>query len=196
MNSVQAVFLDRDGVINEEVDLLHREDQLALIPGAAEAIRRLNDTGILVIVVTNQPAVARNLCTEADVRRIHARLAEMLRQAAGARLDGVYYCPHHPEKHHADGNPAYRIDCDCRKPGIGMLEEARRAFGLDYARCYMVGDTTRDIQAGRNAGCRTILVRTGYGGRDGKCQVQADLVVDDLAAAAGVVIGASRAEGP
>ena len=193
MSSVQAVFLDRDGVINEEVDLLHREDQLALIPGAAEAIRRLNDAGILVIVVTNQPAVARNLCTEADVRRIHARLADMLREAARARLDAIYYCPHHPEKHHADGNPAYRIDCECRKPGIGMLEQARLAFGLDYARCFMVGDTTRDIRTGRNAGCRTILVRTGYAGRDGKCDVQPDFVADDLAAAVGVIIEAHRA---
>jgi histidinol-phosphate phosphatase family protein len=193
LSSAQAVFLDRDGVINEEVDLLHREDQLALIPGAAEAIRRLNDAGILVIVVTNQPAVARNLCTEADVRRIHARLADMLRRVAGARLDAVYYCPHHPEKHHADGNPAYRVDCECRKPKIGMLEQARKAFGLDYTQCFMVGDTTRDMQAGRNAGCRTILVRTGYAGRDGKYDVQPDWVVDDLAAAVEVVLEASRA---
>jgi len=106
--------LDRDGVINREVDLLYREDQLDLLPGAAEAIRRLNDAGILAIVVTNQPVVARNLCTEDDVCRIHERLQEMLKEAAGARLDAVYYCPHHPETHHQDGNPAYRGRCRSR----------------------------------------------------------------------------------
>ena len=186
---MQAVFLDRDGVINEEVDLLCREDQLVLIPGAAEAVRRLNDAGVLAIVATNQPVVARNLCTEEDVRRLNAHLEEMLRQAAGARLDAVYFCPHHPETHHPDGNPAYRGPCECRKPNLGMLEEARKRFGLDYARCFLVGDTTRDLQTGVNAGCRTILVRTGYGGRDGKYDVRPDFVADDLAEAADIILG-------
>lgn len=180
--------MDRDGVINEEVDLLHREDQLVLIPGAAEAVRRLNDAGILVIVATNQPVVARNLCTEDDVRRINARLEAMLGEAAAARLDAIYFCPHHPETHHPDGNPAYRGPCDCRKPNIGMLEQARQRFGLDYARCFVVGDSTRDIQTGANAGCRTILVRTGYAGRDGACDVTPDFVADDLAAAADIIL--------
>jgi len=181
--------LDRDGVINEEVDLLHREDQLVLIPGAAEAVRRLNDAGILVVVATNQPVVARNLCTEDDVRRINARLEAMLREAAAARLDAIYFCPHHPETHHPDGNPAYRIPCDCRKPRIGMLEQARERFDLDYGRCFLVGDSTRDIQTGANAGCRTILVRTGYAGRDGTYDVTPDFVADDLAAAADIILG-------
>jgi len=171
------------------VDLLWREDQLALIPGAAQAIRRLNDAGVLVIVVTNQPVVARNLCTEEDVRRLNARLEEMLRHAAGARLDAVYFCPHHPETHHKDGNPAYRGPCPCRKPDIGMLEEARKRFGLDYSRCFVVGDSTRDLQTGVNAGCRTILVQTGYGGRDGKYDVRPDFVADDLAEAADIILG-------
>jgi len=193
---VQAVFLDRDGVINREVDLLYREDQLDLLPGAAEAIRRLNDAGILAIVVTNQPVVARNLCTEDDVCRIHERLQEMLKEAAGARLDAVYYCPHHPETHHQDGNPAYRGRCRCRKPAIGMLEEARERFGLDFARCVLVGDTTRDVQTGRNAGCRTILVKTGYAGRDGACDVVPDHVVEDLADAVDTVLALHEAESP
>lgn len=181
--------MDRDGVLNEEVDLLHREDQLVLIPGAAEAVRRLNDAGVLVIVATNQPVVARNLCTEDDVRRINARLESMLREAAGARIDAIYFCPHHPETHHPDGNPAYRGPCDCRKPNIGMLEQARERFGLDYDRCFLVGDSTRDIQTGANAGCRTILVKTGYAGRDGACDVAPDFVAADLAAAADIVLG-------
>lgn len=181
--------MDRDGVINREVDLLRRASQLALVPGAAEAIRRLNDAGVLVIVATNQPVVARGLCSEDDVRAIHGRLEEMLGEAAGARLDAVYFCPHHPETHHPDGVPAYRGPCDCRKPAIGMLEQARQHFGLDYGKCFLVGDSTRDIQTGANAGCRTILVRTGYGGQDGRFAVEPDVVVDDLAAAVDVILG-------
>ncbi len=185
---VQAVFLDRDGVINQEVDLLSREDQLVLIPGAAEAIRRLNDSGILAVVVTNQPVVARNLCTEDDVRRIHDRLAAMLHDKACARIDAFYYCPHHPETHHADGNPAYRGPCECRKPSTGMLDRARAEFGLDYSRCFVVGDSTRDIQTGVNAGCRTVLVRTGYAGRDGNYDATPDMVAADLSQAVDMII--------
>ena len=186
--SVQAVFLDRDGVINQEVDLLCREDQLVLIPGAAEAIRRLNDAGVLAVVVTNQPVVARNMCTEDDVRRIHDRLAAMLDQAASARIDAFYFCPHHPETHHADGNPAYRGPCECRKPNTGMLDQARKDFGLDFSRCFMVGDSTRDIQTGINAGCSTVLVGTGYGGRDGFYDAKPDMVAADLSQAVDMII--------
>jgi len=188
--------LDRDGVINEEVDLLYREEQLALIPGAAEAIRHLNDAGVLVIVATNQPVVARNLCTEDDVRRINAHLENMLREAAGARLDAIYFCPHHPETHHPDGNPAYRGPCDCRKPNIGMLEQARERFGLDYTRCFLVGDTTRDIQTGINAGCRTILVGTGYGGHDGTYEAEAEFCDSNLSAAVDIMLAVHRGETP
>ncbi|MBN1346141.1 MAG: HAD family hydrolase [Phycisphaerae bacterium] len=185
---VEGVFLDRDGVVNEEVDLLHRPDQLELIPGAAEAIRRLNDARLPVIVVTNQPVVARNLCTEDDVREIHERLREMLRDRAGAALDAVYFCPHHPETHHKDGNPAYRIPCRCRKPGIGMLEQACADLRLSLKRCAIVGDTTSDIQTGRNAGCATIGVQTGYGCLDGKYDVAPDHLVPDLSAAVDLIL--------
>jgi histidinol-phosphate phosphatase family protein len=187
--SVQAVFLDRDGVINKEVNLLYQEDQLELIPGSAEAIRCLNKAGILAIVVTNQPVVARALCNEEDVRRIHSRLAEMIYETAGAKLDAVYFCPHHPETHHKDGNPAYRGSCQCRKPNIGMLEQARTTFNLDYTRCFVVGDSTRDIQTGVNADCRTILVQTGYAGNDDHYDVKADHVAKDLAAAVDIILG-------
>jgi histidinol-phosphate phosphatase family protein len=191
--SVQAVFLDRDGVINQEVDLLCREEQLVLIPGAAEAIRRLNDEGVLALVVTNQPVVARNLATENDVRRIHDRLAAMLDEQASARIDAFYYCPHHPETHHADGNPAYRCPCDCRKPNTGMLDQARSDFSLDYSRCFMVGDSTRDIQTGFNAGCRTVLVRTGYAGGDGFYDAEPDMVAEDLSQAVDMILAGEDA---
>ena len=183
MTTVQAVFLDRDGVLNREVGLVWRQEQLALVPGAARAVRRLNRAGVLAIVATNQPVVARNLCTEEDVARIHEHLEAMLWRAARARLDAVYYCPHHPETGHPDANPLYRGPCRCRKPGIGMFEAARDRFGLDMRRCVVVGDRTADLQAARHAGCGAMLVRTGFGGADGLYAARPDAVVADLAAA-------------
>jgi len=170
-----AVFLDRDGVINEEVDLLYRVEQLRLLPGAAEAIQQLNEHGIKVIVVTNQPVVARGLCTEQDMEEIHEVLQRMLNEK-GAHLDAIYYCPYHEN---AD-LPKYRKACPDRKPNIGMLQKATRQFNLDLQNSFMVGDRTVDIQTGINAGCRTILVKTGYGGTDGKYGARPDYVCKDL----------------
>lgn len=186
---MRAVFLDRDGVINEEVDLLYRCDQLRLIPGAAEGIRLLNEAGLKVIVVTNQPVVARGLCTEHDIETIHNRLRQMLAREQ-ARLDAVYFCPHHENADLAE----YRMVCPDRKPGAGMLQRAARDFGLDLRSCYMVGDRTVDIQAGRDAGCRTILVSTGYAGGDAKHDVVADAVCDDLKQAAETIVRRLAAE--
>ena len=183
-----AVFLDRDGVINEEVDLLHNVSQLRLISGSAQAIRRLNRAGIPVIVVTNQPVVARNLCSEEELQDIHRALKSLLIKEAGARLDALYYCPHHPETLHPDGNPAYRTDCTCRKPNTGMLTRAAGDFHLDLSRCILVGDTTRDMEAGKRAGMKTVLVRTGYGGRDGKFPAVADRTFRDLEEAVGWIL--------
>ena len=180
---MKAVFLDRDGVINEEVDLLHHCDQLRLIPGAAEGIRLLNTAALKVIVVTNQPVVARGLCTEQDIETIHDRLRQLL-ATEGARLDAVYYCPHHENADVAE----YRMVCPDRKPGAGMLRRAAQDFGLDLLECYMVGDRTVDIQAGKEAGCRTILVNTGYAGRDRKHDITADNVCSDLKHAAETIL--------
>ena len=183
------VFLDRDGVINEEVDLLHKEEQLRLLSGAAEAIKLLNGLDAAVVVVTNQPQVARNLCTEADVVRIHEKLNAML-AGKGAFLDGIYYCPHHPEKNHPEAsNPKYRKECECRKPGTGMLEQARRDIGADKVKCFMVGDRTADIQTGKNAKCTAILVETGLGGKDYKFDVKPDYIVKDLYEASELIAG-------
>jgi histidinol-phosphate phosphatase family protein len=159
-------------------------DQLKLIPAAAEGIRLLNQRGIKVIVVTNQPVVARGLCSENDIAEIHSALQEMLR-SEGAMVDAIYYCPHHEN---AD-LPTYRKDCPDRKPAPGMLEQGARRFNLDLRDCFMIGDRTVDIQAGRNAGCQTILVRTGFGGNDGKHDVHPDFVCDNLAEAARLVVG-------
>jgi D-glycero-D-manno-heptose 1,7-bisphosphate phosphatase len=153
-----AVFLDRDGVIVDEVQYLSSPDQLVLIPRAADAIARLNQHGIPVVVVTNQAGVARGYFPEERLTAIHRRLDELL-AAGGARIDRYEYCPHHP----TEGLPPYRVDCACRKPRPGMLLRAATALGLDLSRSVMIGDKLSDLQAGIAAGCRVILVRTGYG---------------------------------
>jgi D-glycero-D-manno-heptose 1,7-bisphosphate phosphatase len=177
-----AVFLDRDGTINREVHYLSRPEQLELLPGAVEGMRRLRTAGHLLVLVTNQAGVARGYLSEDDVRAVHKRLREMLR-AKGIELDAIYYCPHHPE-----GQGAYRRVCPNRKPGTGMYRQAARDLGLDLARCTVIGDKVTDLLPGIGLGCRTILVRTGYGQSlldagdlDG---VPIDHVADDLSAAA------------
>ncbi len=173
-----AVFLDRDGVIVEQRDYLNRPEDLVLLPGAAQAIVRLNRAGILAIVVTNQAGIAKGHLTLAILEAIHEWLAAEL-AARGARLDGIYFCPHHPQATVTQ----FLRDCPCRKPGTGMLERARDEHGIDLSRSYLVGDATGDILAGERAGCRTLLVTTGFAGGDERYEVTPDLVVPDLAAA-------------
>ena len=153
-----AVFLDRDGTISEEMGYIEDPAKYRLLPGAARAIKRLNDMGLPAVLITNQSGPARGLYGEEVVRAV---LAEMERQLAreGARLKAVYYCPHLPE----GTVPAYAVACDCRKPRPGLFWRAARELSLDLARSYMVGDKPCDIEAARNAGCRSVLVLTGYG---------------------------------
>ena len=144
----QAVFLDRDGTINKQVGYCGDPRQIELLPGAARAIRRLNELGVPVIVVTNQSAVARGLITEEQVRRVNAEVALQVARESGGRLDAFYYAPFHP----TEGNdPRYTCDSDWRKPGGGMLRQAARDFSLDLARSFMVGDADIDHEAGKNA---------------------------------------------
>lgn len=153
----QAVFLDRDGTINIEKEYLYRPEEFEFIPGAVEAIKCLNRAGFLVVVVTNQSGVARGYYTEQDVRHLHRHIEQLLYRA-DARIDAWYHCPHHPA-----GLPPYNLDCDCRKPRIGMLEQAADDLGIDLSRSWMVGDKQVDVDAGIAAGCRPVLVLTGYG---------------------------------
>lgn len=153
-----AVFLDRDGTINEEVGYLDHPERLTLIPGAAEAIRLINASGMKAVVVTNQSGIARGIFDEAVVGAIHTRLRELL-LAEGGFLDGIYFCPHHP----TEGRGRYLLNCDCRKPAPGMLIRAAAELNLDPASSYMVGDTLKDIETGERIGVRGVLVRTGYG---------------------------------
>jgi D-glycero-D-manno-heptose 1,7-bisphosphate phosphatase len=160
MGTEPAVFLDRDGVIIEEVNYLAHPDQVRLIPGAAAAIARLNRRGVPVVVVTNQAGVARGFFPEERVGEVHLRLSALL-AAGGASVDRFYHCPHHPSA----GVGSYRVECDCRKPRPGMLRRAARELGLDLRASCLIGDKVSDLEAGARAGCRTILVRTGHGRR-------------------------------
>jgi len=179
-----AVFLDRDGVINENA-YVNRPEDLVLIPGSAEAIARLNRAGIRVFVVTNQGGVAMGHLTEETLAEIHKHLHELLAEQ-GAHLDGIDYCPHMSSARVAE----YRLDCPARKPGTGMLERARDAHGIDLSESVLVGDATTDLLAGETAGCRTILVRTGFGGKDGKAEVRPTVEAADLAAAVDMILSA------
>jgi D-glycero-D-manno-heptose 1,7-bisphosphate phosphatase len=153
-----AAFLDRDGVIIEEVGYLSAPEQVALIPGAAEAIAALNGAGIPVVVITNQAGVGHGYFPETQIAAVHQRLDALLARA-GARIDRYYYCSHHP----AAALPQYRRVCECRKPRPGMLLQAAAELGLALATSVMVGDKSSDLAAGLAAGCRPLLVKTGYG---------------------------------
>ena len=156
----KAVFLDRDGVINREVNLLNKPEQMELLPGAADAIRYINSKGYLAVVVTNQPVIARNLCSLEELDYIHATLETLLGKEQ-AYLNGIYYCPHHPDKGYPEERPEYKIACDCRKPKPGMLLKAASDWNIDLSESYMIGDSDRDIQAGHAADVKeSILIPT------------------------------------
>ncbi len=173
----RAVFLDRDGTINIEKEYLYQSADFEFIPGAPDAIHLLNQAGIMVIVVTNQSGVARGYYTEDDVLSLHRHIARELEQF-GAHVDAWLYCPHHP-----DGRGSYSLPCTCRKPLPGMLQEAADRYDIDLENSVMIGDKLADIEAGRAAGCSTILVRTGYGA-DEECHVAPHTIVcNDLLSA-------------
>ena len=178
----RCIFLDRDGTINRHCGLLYKEEDFVLEDCAVEAIRKINESGMLAILVTNQPVVARGLCEIEDVERIHKKLTTLLGQE-GVYLDDILYCPHHPDKGYPEENPLYKIDCECRKPKTGMIEEAAARYHISLERSWMAGDTTIDIQTGKNAGLKTVLVLTGEAGNDKKYEARPDLVCDNLLAA-------------
>jgi D-glycero-D-manno-heptose 1,7-bisphosphate phosphatase len=173
-----AVFLDRDGTINEEVNYLGDPAQLKLTPGAAKAIYQLNSHNIPVIVVTNQAGIARGYFNEAQMHLVHQALDLML-APYNAKIDAYYFCPHHPTAGIGD----YKTICSCRKPEPGMLHQAAQDLHIDLSKSYLVGDKLTDIQAGNRAGCQTILVETGYGKTESEnCQdkTKPDRIAPDL----------------
>lgn len=155
------IFLDRDGVINIEKKHLHKKSDMEIIPRSAEAIKILNDNDYKVIIITNQPVIARGLCTLEELEDIHKHMKNLMAKK-GAKLDKIYFCPHHPKE---GDNPIYTKECECRKPKAGMILKAQKDFNIgDLSECFMIGDKMSDIYAGQTAGCKTILVETGYGG--------------------------------
>ena len=190
----RAVFLDRDGTVNEEVGYLRSLDLLKLIPGAAAAIGRLNRAGYKVVLVTNQSGVARGYFPESLVDAAHDLLAGMLKQE-GAFFDGVYYCPHHPTA----GNSKHTVVCDCRKPATGLIDRAAKDMDIDLARSFMVGDKWSDVELGHRAGTRSILVRSGFapddpGNRRPSHVDDPDFTAHDLAEAVDWIIGQEAAD--
>jgi histidinol-phosphate phosphatase family protein len=184
----RAVFLDRDGTLVEEVSRhgLTSSGQLKLIPGAAEAVHRLNQLGYRTVLVTNQPVIAKGLATEADVREAHNKL-ETLLGLEHAFLDRIYLCPHHPEKGFPGERPELKIACDCRKPGTGMIDRAVADLNIDPAQSWFIGDTTVDLQTAKNAGLRSILVQTGHAGTDGRFDAAPDFTTEDVLAAVALI---------
>ena len=186
----RAIFIDRDGTISEEVGYVNHVSRYRVFPFAAEAIRTITEAGWLAILVTNQAGVARGYFKEEMIGEVHALLAQEL-ERGGARLDAVYYCPHHPSV----GEPPYRLDCDCRKPRPGLLRRAAEEFGLDLADCWVVGDRYSDTELARNAGTRAAFVLSGYGRGEWEHQRrlwrhQPDLVAEDLLEAVRKIISA------
>jgi len=181
----RAVFLDRDGTINEEKDYLHRVEDFAFIPGAPEAIRLLKEAGFLVIVITNQSGVARGYFDLAAVDRLHRHIdAELARLGTG--VDAYYVCPHHPDH----GSAELAQECDCRKPFPGMLLRAAADFSIDLAASFMIGDKRADLEAGVRAGCRSLLVQTGYGATEAQWVTDQTQLFPDLLAAAKAITAA------
>lgn len=180
LNRNIAVFIDRDGTVTEEVGYLNNIDRLKLIKGTSNAIRLLNKKGLKVVVITNQAGVARGYFPEELIHKAHERLKKLLSKS-GAYLDGIYYCPHHPE----GKNKKYRKICDCRKPNPGMIETAANELNIDIKSSYVVGDKLSDVALAQNVGAKGILVLTGYGKgeleyfKDNGCK-KPDYVAEDL----------------
>ena len=156
-NKQKAIFLDRDGTINKHIGFLKETKDFILLEDAAEAIRKINESGYLAIVITNQPVIARGETTYEELAQIHNKMETDLGKS-GAYLDAIYFCPHHPDKGYAGEIPELKFDCDCRKPKPGMLLKAANDYNIDLSESWMIGDNKNDILAGKNAGCKTVLI--------------------------------------
>ena len=181
----KAIFLDRDGVINESVEFLCREKDLKFIQNALDGLKELSKTDYLLIIVTNQPAIARGICTEEEYKKFEKYYLERLREN-GIKINDVFYCPHHPTA----GKGEYKIECDCRKPKAGLLMKANEKYNIDFSKSFIIGDSRSDIKAGAAAGCKTILVQTGNAGQGGNTDMDAkpDYIAKDFKEAVKFII--------
>ena len=176
----KAVFIDRDGVLNEDPGFLHEIDKLKFYPGIIDTLVELSKTDYLIVIVTNQPGIGRGIYSETEYKKFeNAYMDELGRISKNRiRIDRIYYCPHHPTK----GIGKYKTICKCRKPAPGMLKRAAEEYDIDFFHSYMIGDKRSDIQAGKAVGCKTVLVRTGCGGKGGDFEsVEPDYILDSLA---------------
>lgn len=191
--SQQCIFFDRDGTLNQYRGLISTGEELELEEKAGEAVRRVNESGYLAIVVTNQPVVARGLCSVEDIKQIHRKLETLLGEQ-GAYLDDIIFCPHHPHKGYPEENLEYKIPCRCRKPEIGMLEQMADRYHINLSKSYIVGDSTVDIQTGIHARMRTVLVKTGQMGQDCKYQGKPDYLAENLVDAVEWILNQGKGE--
>ena len=178
-NKQRAIFLDRDGTMNVSKGFISKADDLELIPGTIDAIKAINKSGALAIVITNQPVIARGECSFEELHNIHNKLKTLLGEK-GAFVDDIFYCPHHPDKGFDGEVPELKFDCECRKPKTGMIDEAVKKYNIDLSKSYMVGDSTMDLETARNAGIKSVLVNTGFAGNDGKYDRSCDIEADNL----------------
>ena len=178
-NRQRAIFLDRDGTMNVSKGFISNAEDLELIPGTIEAIKAINKSGALAIVITNQPVIARGECSFEELHNIHNKLKTLLGEK-GAFVDDIFYCPHHPDKGFEGEVPELKFDCECRKPKTGMIDEAVKKYNIDLSKSYMVGDSTMDLELARNAGVKSVLVDTGFAGNDGKYDRSCDIEAKDL----------------
>lgn len=190
----RAVFIDRDGTISEEVGYINHSSRFRLFPYSAEAIRQLNESGWLAIVITNQAGVARGYFSEAMIETVHAQMTKNV-TANGGRIDAIYYCAHHPTV----GELPYRVDCDCRKPKPGLIARAASDFDIDLANSWMIGDRYSDVELARNAGVKSLFVLSGYGRGEWEHQrsswkAQPDLVAENLLEAVQMIVSTEGAQ--
>jgi len=178
-NKQRAIFLDRDGTMNVSKGFISKADDLELIPGTIDAVKAINKSGALAIVITNQPVIARGECSFEELHNIHNKLKTLLGEK-GAFVDDIFYCPHHPDKGFEGEVPELKFDCECRKPKTGMIDEAVKKYNIDLSKSYMVGDSTMDLETARNAGIKSVLVNTGFAGNDGKYDRSCDIEADNL----------------
>ena len=183
----KAIFLDRDGTINRYVGFLNKVEQMELEPNAAKAIEMINQSEYLAIIITNQPVVARGECTFEELDKINRRMYSLLGNE-GAYVDGLYFCPHHPDSGFKGEIKELKMQCDCRKPKIGMIENAEKDFNIDLENSWFIGDTCIDVQTGKNAKMNTIMLETGDPNKQGKYETEPDVICKDLLLAAQHII--------
>lgn len=186
-NAVSTIFLDRDGTLTRETDYVRKPEDLELLEGAGNAVAKINASKSLAVLATNQPVIARGDVTEEGLRDIHNKLETLLGRERSF-LDAIYFCPHHPDRGFKGERAELKIQCECRKPGIAMVEQATKDLNIDLSTSWFVGDTTTDMLTAKNAGLKSVLVRTGFGGRDRKYPARPDFEVSGIGEAIDFIV--------